>query len=218
MKTLGILPVVLSWLWLVHPIAMGQDQDQEPKSVTLDSLRLELGIQRQKLAEPVNELNELYETQLKKLESAVKQEGDLDKLVRVQSELESLTSSGVEGVEDFPRLSKLQGIYLGELAKRNLSESGQLKKLLSSYLTKLKALEKQHTQAGQVEEALKVREESDRIEAELSVAVSNEAPTTNFSPARNQNHQRESSWALESEATLIRSKLGPRAGTTILSP
>ena len=121
-----------------------------------------MDIHRQKLAKPVNELNKLYGTQLGKLEEEVKKEGDLDKLVAVQTELKSFANSGPRNVESFPRLTKLQEIYRTELGKRKEAASKQLATLLKSYLTRLGELEKHHTQNNRVEEALKVREEAER--------------------------------------------------------
>ena len=154
----------------LHGATIRDSDSQEPnqQGPSLDSLRLELNVQRKKLYLPINDLNRLYESQLEKLQETVRRKGNLDKVLVLQEEGKSFAESGPKAVEDFPELTNLQQLYQRELTRRKKSREENLGLLLAAYLKHLTALEKSLTTANRLEEALSVRKESDHIRKDIA--------------------------------------------------
>ena len=133
---------------------------------TLDSLRLELDVNRQAFHQPVATLNTQYEAQLKKLEEDVRKAGELNLLLAVQDELKGFASGEAKPApSDFGALQKLQDIYRPERAKREKAEAEQLVPFLAKYREALTTLQKRLTQENQVAEAIKVQDEVVKLDA-----------------------------------------------------
>lgn len=178
----GMVAALIAILIACFPFRLAA-QEVEKAGTSLSSLRLELDVQKRKLALPFEELNQLYRSQLEKLEEAVQREGNLDRLVAVQKELKTFSSEGTGEAKDFPQLKKLQDIYRDESAKRKEAATKQQKPLIEDYLKKLNALETQLTKEGQVKDALEVRKEKETAaESIAKLAIAGEVSDGGISP------------------------------------
>lgn len=118
------------------------------------------------------ELSKRYVAALKVLEGRLTAEGNLDAIIRVREEIQSVTDSGEPAANDEKSVVELRGKYV---AARELitKEADVARKAVVDTLAKLlREREAGLTKQGQVEEALELRKEGERMLLELSSGLS----------------------------------------------
>jgi predicted outer membrane lipoprotein len=120
------------------------------------------------------ELSQKYVAALKALEERIKASGDLDAVIRVRDEAESITKSGQVSSHTDKGITELRDKYI---AARDLivKDANAVRTKVVESLTKtIRDREATLTKAGQVDEALEIRKDGERMLLELSAGMQNE--------------------------------------------
>lgn len=129
-----------------------------------------------------SDLGDKFVGALQKLESGLQEKGELEALLEVRKERELFVSAGTLGTEEISDLSRLRKLYTDSRAPIDLGEKEEMVRLMQAYLEQLKTLQTELTQAGEIETALMVKEEGEKIQRTLG-AESDFVPPANPKPA-----------------------------------
>ncbi|MEX2577677.1 MAG: hypothetical protein WD342_01355 [Verrucomicrobiales bacterium] len=150
-------------------------------SGSLGELRKEHEAKLGKTAEPITAFQTRYEEELGKLQERGRSSGDLDLLLALEKEIEGFREGDTpEATQE--SLRKLQKIYAEQMARLTKERAAAIGKLNSEYQVSLKKLETGLTQAGDIDAALDVRREHERIELLSAQGVSVAAEDGDGSP------------------------------------
>ena len=137
-------------------------------------------------AKEAGELNRQYAGKLRKLAEAVQDDGDLDKLVAVRSEIDRFqtqkTAPERDQLSEVAELRKLQKTYRKLLARIGAKRDDKRSRLAKKYEDALQVLEKGLTQRGDVDEALRVRAEREELRASETFPVAVPEDSADASP------------------------------------
>ena len=155
-----LLPMLLAVVTAVSGVAVGAD---EPAELTAAKQKF-LGEQKAIADEKPDVLNESYLKRLRSMGEKAQKNGDIDALVAVKKEIESIEQDGrpssevsAEVTEKFARMREL---YATELARFNAERLKRHAKLVKKYQVQLEALVVTLTKASRIEEAVLVKNES----------------------------------------------------------
>jgi DNA-binding beta-propeller fold protein YncE len=112
---------------------------------------------------PVEQLNSQYRGYLEQQEAEAKRAGNLEKVLVLREELKQFAGRGKVDYQAFPELEKKRQVYGEQLQKRCDIAVGVLKSQLGGYQKALQEFEMDLTKSGNLEEAVKAREERERI-------------------------------------------------------
>lgn len=121
------------------------------------------------------ELSKRYVAALKSLEGRLTSEGNLDAIIRVREEIESVTDSGEPAANDEKSVVELRGKYVAARETITKEADTARKGIVDAMAKSLKEREADLTKGGKVEEALALRKEGERLLLELSSGFSGEA-------------------------------------------
>ena len=156
-------------LFFVLPILISGLYAQEAGDDPVKKLRIQFEKEIEILSKPLKELNAKYRKYLDKQKAAYQEEGDLDGLLAVDTELKTFESEPSKRLSSFPELKRLQEIYRKQLAQHNAKTTEPKLKLIRSFKEEAEKLSKELTKAGKIEEAKLARVESERF-AEMEQA------------------------------------------------
>lgn len=115
-------------------------------------------------------LGEKFVGALAKLEASLQEKGALEDFLAVQKERELFVKSGALGSSDIPDLSRLRTLYTESRVPIDSGEKEATVRLMQAYLAQLEMLQSELTRAGEIETAVVVKSEAERIR----IGVANE--------------------------------------------
>lgn len=118
---------------------------------------------RAKFEKERSELGGKYEGALRKLEADLQEKGKLDELLTVRTERETFVASGSTGTDGIPELERLRTLYTGSRAPIDSGEKEEAVRLMEAYLKQLETLQTELTRTGEIETAVTVKNEGERI-------------------------------------------------------
>lgn len=117
-------------------------------------------------------LDERYLGEMIALEKKAQDAGNLDLVVAAKKEAEEFKNrKGPAPESKFAELGRLRKVYADESARILREEMEGVTTLVKGYRTKLLELQRELTQAGEIDAALKVQEEVKRLDREEPLAV-----------------------------------------------
>lgn len=163
-KRFALSSVILAcFSWYVDSVS-AQKQDS-----ILGSERLHLDIQIAEVGKPQEELDKFYERELKELEKKAAAAGKLGLVLEAREEAKQFREGKGKAPEasEHAELNRLRDIY--HVRSRTLKEDEWRKsqRLLEGFLAKLKTAVVSYTKSNQIEEALKVKEEMEKVENQI---------------------------------------------------
>lgn len=133
-----------------------------PQSLSLLKLDLEKILAAAQT--PIEQLNLQYRGYLEQQEAEAKRAGNLEKVLVLREELKQFAGQGKVDYQAFPELEKKRRVYEEQLSQRRDIALEALKPELAGYQHTLQQLEVDLTKSGDLEEAIKVRGERERID------------------------------------------------------
>lgn len=134
---------------------------QIPQSLGLLKLDLEKILAGVKT--PVEQLDLQYRDYLEQQEAEAKRTGNLEKVLVLREELKQFAGQGEVDYKAFPELEKKRRVYGEQLSKRRDIAVAMLKPKLAGHQKAIQQFEMELTKSGNLEEAVKAREERERI-------------------------------------------------------
>jgi hypothetical protein len=119
---------------------------------------------RAKFEKERSDLGDKFVGALQKLESGLQEKGELEALLKVRKERELFASAGTLGTEEIPDLSRLRKLYTDSRDPIDRSEKEEVVRLMQAYLQQLETLQTELTRAGEIETAVLVKKEGERIQ------------------------------------------------------
>lgn len=139
-------------------LLLGQQEEFEIKNEDLKALVASFDKEIAKLEAPLRALEDQYEAQFQKLGSQIGAEGDLDRTLLVQNEIDSFRNEPIAEIErDFPQLKTVRRIYLSQRRLRTRQLEASVTKAKTLHKSRLETYQTKLTQAGMLPEALEVR-------------------------------------------------------------
>ncbi|WAC21374.1 hypothetical protein OVA24_08240 [Luteolibacter sp. SL250] len=120
------------------------------------------------------ELSQRYVAALKALEEKVRATGDLEALIRVREEAESITKSGQTTTHADPGIVDLRGKYIAARDVIMKDANAARARVVEALMKTMREQQATLTKAGQVDEALAIRKEGEQLLLELSAGMQNE--------------------------------------------
>lgn len=156
-----LIVVATVWLFAFLPSVIAQDAEGGVGEQTLKVLKLKFGIAIDKANRPIEELGEKYLEALGSVQEKFQQAGDLDPVLAVKVEIERFSKTGeapgeVSGIGE---LARVQKIFLQQAEKAQLESERQVRATKLTYRKALAAAVKDLTARGEVEEAVRARNE-----------------------------------------------------------
>ncbi|MFK5922639.1 MAG: hypothetical protein QM496_10700 [Verrucomicrobiota bacterium] len=111
----------------------------------------------------LEKLDDQYRKYLQGLEDEARRSGNLERVLVLREELKQFTEHGEVDYKTFSDLKGKRQVYEDQLVKRRNKEAVLLKSKLSAYQKSISELEVSLTKKGDLEQAIKVREERARI-------------------------------------------------------
>jgi|GEM_PF-948880 len=118
---------------------------------------------RSKFEKDRSDLGEKFVGALQKLEAGLQEKGALDDLLAVQKERELFVKSGSLGSDGIADLSRLRTLYTESRAPIDSGEKEETVRLMEAYLKQLETLQPELTRGGEIETAVVVKNEGERI-------------------------------------------------------
>ena len=132
----------------------------QAQSNNLDTLRTDYDVAVTELDLPLDQWHQKYQGQLQAFQAKVQAAGDLDQLIVIKQELDG----GAGSIDPkYSALKRLRGIYDARRASIEKAIATKRHAIMADYHGKLKALQLQLTQAGAIDDALKVKEEIEAL-------------------------------------------------------
>ncbi|MCB1237549.1 MAG: hypothetical protein KDM91_20965, partial [Verrucomicrobiae bacterium] len=142
----------------------GEGEKGDEKPVTLNSLRFAFDVRRAELMQPLKELDAFYRQQLEKLREEVQRAAQLENVIAVDAELAVLQGRVPEAAgEPFAKLDQLRSIYQREKTERFRKSQQALLALIGQEKARLEALRTELTKKGEIDEAIKARDELKKL-------------------------------------------------------
>lgn len=133
---------------------------------------------RSKFEKDRSELGERFVGALQKLETGLQEKGALEDLLAVQEEREGFIKSGVLGSAERTDVKRLRTVYLESRAPIDAGEKEGMGQLRDAYLKQLETLQGDLTRAGEIETAVMVKTEADRLRSGIADDSNVAAPVT----------------------------------------
>ncbi|WAC21373.1 hypothetical protein OVA24_08235 [Luteolibacter sp. SL250] len=163
------MPPLLSCALVVLPVHAGEFVDKLRESASLEIEKSETdALFRQA------ELSQKYVAALKSLEERVRTTGDLDAIIRVREEADSITKSGEVTSHGDKGITDLREKYIAARTVIMKDADTARGKVVESLTRAIREKEAALTKAGQVDEALAVRKEGEQMLLELSAGTQNQ--------------------------------------------
>jgi hypothetical protein len=121
-----------------------------------------------------------YVAALQRMEAGLQAKGELNELLAVREERELFAASGTMGSGGSPELVKIRDVYAESRAPFDAGEKEEMLRLMDAYIRQLEALQTELTRGGDIEEALSVRSEAERMR---NVLNSEDVPLPGANPA-----------------------------------
>lgn len=121
------------------------------------------------------ELSQKYVAALKVLEEKLKSTGDLDAIIRVREEVDSVTKSGEVTSHPDQAIAELRGRYIAAREVIMKDANAARTKVVESLTRAIREKEAALTKAGQVDEALAIRKEGEQLLLELSSGMQSQS-------------------------------------------
>ncbi len=147
------------------PPALADDKFSELKA-QYDELR-------EDLERPVDKLDSQYEESLKELSDRAQESSNLELLIAAKDELEHFRSNS--SLSRQTEVRRLQEIYRRESARIRVELADRHAELIGAHLVGLNTLLRAHTRAGNIDEAVRYRDEITHFE-ELRTQLSQRTP------------------------------------------
>lgn len=123
---------------------------------------------REKAETERRSLRERFAGALVKLEEDLQKRGRLEELLAVRKEREEFQKTASLGTEGSPDLVRMRTVYAESLVPIDKVEKEEMGRLLAAYLKQLEPLQADLTRAGEIEKALAVRNEAERIRGSMA--------------------------------------------------
>ena len=124
---------------------------------------------------PKSDFDALYLSELEKAAAKAQEEGELLLLVALKAEIKAFPSRGPVGDElsEHAELARLQKIYNENFKKIEADSREKRIQLIVAYRKQIDELQKELTKAGEIERALEVHQEGERMKEVFSELVNN---------------------------------------------
>lgn len=142
----------------------------EEKGPSGDRLRFVFAVELAEAFKPLGELETNYQNALKREEDRAKSVGNLETLLAIRKELEGFRAGPAKEIATREELRKLREIYDKERTRLLGEINTAVTKKAQTYQTKLSELMTELTKADQIDEALELKKEIERLEAILFVS------------------------------------------------
>jgi hypothetical protein len=110
-----------------------------------------------------SDLGGKYAGALQKLEATLQEKSELEELLTVRNERESFITYGTPGAEGFPELIRLRTLYTDSRGPIDKRQKEEIVRLMEAYLKQLDTLQNEFTRTGEIETAVEVKNEGERI-------------------------------------------------------
>jgi hypothetical protein len=126
-----------------------------------------------------SELGGKYVGALQKFEATLQEKGELEELLTVRKERELFIASATPGAEGPPELSRLRTLYTESRAPIDKRQKEEIVRLMGAYLNQLETLQSELTRTGEIEAAVVVKNEGERIRRAIEAG---EGPADGLNP------------------------------------
>jgi hypothetical protein len=164
-----LLPPLLSCALVVSPARASEYVEKLKESASVEIEKSETDALFKQA-----ELSQKYVAALKALEERVRSTGDLDAVIRVREEAESITKSGEATSHGDKGITDLREKYIVARSAIMKEANSARMKVVESLTRAVREKETALTKAGQVDEALAIRKEGEQMLLELSAGLGNE--------------------------------------------
>ena len=134
---------------------------------------------RSKYEKERSDLGVKYAGALQKLETTLQEKGELEELLTVRNERELFITSGTPGADGPAELSRLRTLYTDSRAPIDNGEKEEVVRLMGAYFKQLETLQTELTRTGEIETAVLVKNEGERIRRAIDEGG---GPATGLSP------------------------------------
>ena len=143
-------------------------QDTTTPDDLLTELKTELKEEEKKLQTPIAEFQGRYAEQLHTLKKKAQADGDLEQILAVETEIQSIPAGGSEIPAQYQALARLRKLYDDHVAVLEKQKNQKYKRLLTGHREKLRVLQGDLTRAGKIDQALQVKFELESVTAAIA--------------------------------------------------
>ena len=144
--------------------------------VTLESLKTRLEENKSLLDKATLDFQENYKKRLAALKQKAQSAGDLDQMIAVENEIKLVDRGGSEIPAKYGELKRLRLVYDEHVKKLNQAKTKDFQKLLRGHRASLLELQKTLTIAGNIEEALQVKREIEKVDSMIQSGAGPASP------------------------------------------